>query len=45
VKSGGKVDITKLLSLPCPCNEALIGLPFSCYLVARKMAKVECYRV
>jgi hypothetical protein len=41
MKSGEKVDITKLRSLPCPCHEALIWLPFSCYLVAGKMAKVE----
>ena len=41
VKSGGEVDITKLLNVPCPCNQALIWLPFSCYLVAGKMAKVE----
>jgi hypothetical protein len=41
VKSGGEVDITKLLSLLCPCHQALSWLPFSCYLVAGKMAKVE----
>jgi hypothetical protein len=41
MKSGEKVDITKLRSLPCPCHEALIWLPFSCYRVAGKMAKVE----
>jgi uncharacterized protein (TIGR04255 family) len=40
--SSGEVDITKLLSLLCRCNKALIWLPFSCYLVARRMAKVEC---
>jgi hypothetical protein len=41
VNSSGEVDITKLLSLLCRCNKALIWLPFSCYLVAGKMAKVE----
>jgi hypothetical protein len=30
VKSGGEVDITKLLSLLCCCNKALMWLPFSC---------------
>ena len=30
VKSGGEVDITKLLSLLCRCNKALMWLPFSC---------------
>ena len=41
VKSSAEVDTTKLLSLPCPCHQTLIWLPFSCYLVAGKMAKVE----
>jgi hypothetical protein len=44
VKSGGKIDITKLLSLLYRCNKALIWLPFSWYLVAGKMAKVKCNR-
>jgi hypothetical protein len=43
MKSGGEVDITKLPSLLCRCNKALIWLTFSCYLVAGKMAKVELY--
>ena len=30
VKSGGEVDITKLLSLLCRGNKALMWLPFSC---------------
>jgi hypothetical protein len=30
VKSSGEVDITKLLSLLCRCNKALMWLPFSC---------------
>jgi hypothetical protein len=30
VKSGGEVDITKLLSLLCRCHKALMWLPFSC---------------
>jgi hypothetical protein len=38
-----RVDITKLLSLLCRCNKALIWLPFSRYVVAREMAKVEYY--
>jgi hypothetical protein len=35
------VDITKLHRLPCLCYEALSWLPFSCYLVGARMAKVE----
>jgi hypothetical protein len=38
--SGGKVDITKLLGLLCPCHEALTWLPLSCYLVVGRIAKV-----
>ncbi len=41
MKSGGGVDLTKLLSLLCARNNAVIWLPFSCYLGAGKMAKVE----
>ena len=41
MKSGWEVDITTILSLLCPYNTALIWLPFSCYLVAGRMAKVE----
>jgi hypothetical protein len=41
MKSSGKVDIAKLRHLPWPCHEALSWLPFSCYLVAGRMAKVE----
>jgi hypothetical protein len=43
VKSGEEVEITKLPSLLCRGNKAAIRLPFSCYLVAGKMAKVEYY--
>jgi hypothetical protein len=45
VKSDGAVDITKLPSLLCRCHKALIWLPFSCYLVAGKMAKVELHNL
>jgi hypothetical protein len=41
VKFGEKVDIAKFVSLPGPCNAALIKLPFSCYPLAGTMAKVE----
>jgi hypothetical protein len=39
VMSGGGVDSTKLLSLRCRCNKALLWLPFSCYMVAGKWPK------
>ena len=41
MKSGGDADITKFHSPQHPFHTALISLPFSCYLVSSKMAKVE----
>jgi hypothetical protein len=35
------VNITKLRRLPCLRYAALSWLPFSCYLVGARMAKVE----
>ena len=39
------MDITKLRRLPRPCHEALSWLPFSCYLIGARMAKVEFKQV